>query len=104
MTRKENVQIVKVIMSEFLESILEEHKKINKNLTKDKRSLIDSYDKIFYDSGLRKATISDIKNGKSDFAFSTLITILNSLGYTLGDFAVKFDEKYKKYIQERRPD
>ena len=101
MTRKENVEIVKVIMSELLISILEEHKKINKNLPKNERALNDSYDKIFYDSGLRKATISDMKNGKSDFAFSTLITILNSLGYSLSDFAIKFDEKYKNYIKEK---
>lgn len=51
----------------------------------------DSYDKISSSSGVRKGTISDAINAKTDIKGSTLYRILGALGYSFAQFGEVFD-------------
>ena len=60
----------------------------------------DSYNKIALNAGVRKATVSDSFNAKSDIQSSTLILIIKGMGYKLEDFAKLYDSIEDKEVQE----
>lgn len=50
-----------------------------------------SYNQIALNADLRKATVSDIFNAKSTPSSSTLILVVQAMGFSLTDFAQTFD-------------
>ncbi len=67
-----------------------------------------SYNQIALIADIRKATVSNVFNGKSIPNSVTLISIIEALGYGLQDFAVVYDSikysKIEKFKEERNLD
>lgn len=61
-----------------------------------------SYNKIALYADIRKATVSDTFNSKSIPRSTTLILIVEAMGYKLYDFAKIFESITKDEIQEFR--
>ena len=57
----------------------------------DGKSIVGSYNKIALNADIRKGTVSDTFNAKSMPSFSTLLLIVNAMGFTLSDFAKEYD-------------
>ena len=66
----------------------------------NKEEIADSYNKIALNSGLRKATVSDVFNAKSDPLSSTLMLIIKGMGYTLEEYAQIYDAIKEDEIKE----
>lgn len=69
-------------------------------------NIIKSYNKIALKVDLRKATVSDIFNAKSNCQITSLFPIIEALGYNLSDFAEVYDNvtesQVKKFIKEQK--
>ena len=63
----------------------------NLALSQDNDDVADSYGKIAMNSDLRKATVSDTFNAKSTPTATTLILIIEAMGFKLADFASKYE-------------
>lgn len=59
-----------------------------------------SYGKISTNSDLRKATVSDNFNAKSNVRFATLISIVEGMGFTLSEFAKIYDSIEKAEMDQ----
>ncbi|SFC85665.1 hypothetical protein SAMN04487907_1102 [Zunongwangia mangrovi] len=59
-----------------------------------------SYSKISTNADLRKATVSDNFNAKSNVRFSTLISIVEGMGFTLVEFAEVYNSIKKTEIDQ----
>ena len=78
---------------------LEKNKALQPN-TNNESENADSYNKICLNSGLRKATVSDIFNAKSsNVRASTLILVIKGMNYTFQDFAIIYDSLNKDDIK-----
>lgn len=87
---------------------------LNQLLSRNKGSIeernlpnfIKSYNKIALTADLRKATVSDIFNAKSNCQITSLVPIIEAMGYNLSDFAEVYDNvtesQVKKFIQEQK--
>lgn len=72
--------------------------------------LINSYSKIALEAGVRKATVSDLFNGKKYPRASTLVRVLSALGKSMTDFGKYFDrltdsdiQKFKERSATKKP-
>jgi GH24 family phage-related lysozyme (muramidase) len=82
-----------------LSRLLEKNKALQTDTNKVSE-IADSYNKICLNSGLRKATVSDIFNAKStNVRASTLVLVLNGMNYRLQDFAIIYDSLNKADIE-----
>lgn len=66
----------------------------------DKKELVNSYEKISMNSSadIRKATVTNAFNGETRSEMSTIVLIVESMGYTLRDFAEVYDKITEKDI------
>jgi len=76
----------------------------NKNKAKkdpSKKDLVNSYEKISLNSAadIRKATVNNAFNGGTNSEMATIILIIESMGYTLRDFAEVYDRIRDKDIE-----
>ena len=58
---------------------------------REKKQIASSYNKIAIQADIRKATVSDTFNAKSVPELSTLIAIIEAMGFTLTDFSKIYD-------------
>lgn len=94
----ENIIPIKIAIS--LTRLLAENKTLSPTSSNTKE-IANSYNKICLNSGLRKATVSDIFNAKSINArASTLILIIEGMGYKFEDFAKIYDMVNFRDIKE----
>ncbi|QQX76462.1 MULTISPECIES: hypothetical protein [Aequorivita] len=102
--KKELIQVIKIQIAITLISLLETSKKFSP-INKTNEQIIESYNRIAVEADIRKATVSDAFNAKSITGpnSTTVFLIVKAMGYTLSDFAKKYDsiteadvEKFKK--------
>lgn len=102
--KEELIQVIKIQIAIALNRLLETSKKFSP-INKTTEEIIESYNKIALEADIRKATVSDAFNAKSKTGPSstTVFLIVQAMGYTLSDFADKYDklnkgdvEKFKK--------
>jgi len=55
---------------------------------------------MYYNSDIREATISDTFNGKTLPTITTLLVLVESMGYSLKEFTEVFDEITDEEINE----
>jgi len=68
-------------------------------------SMATSYGKISLNADIRKATVSDTFNAKSTPSSSTLILIVEAMGFSLLDFAKIYESvKDSEILTFKRPD
>lgn len=70
--------------------------------TENKSDVINSYQKIANNTNfnLRKATVTAAFSGKTKSAMTTVISIVISMGYTMGEFAIVYDSISNEEILE----
>ncbi|MDI5894818.1 hypothetical protein [Flavobacterium algoritolerans] len=97
-TPKRTDILFKLLLIAFVKKDLEEHIKVkiatslHKLLQSNgKDAVAQSYNDIAIAADIRKATVSDTFNAKSSPNSSTLILILEAMGYSLRDFAHIYD-------------
>jgi hypothetical protein len=97
-TSKRTDILFKLLLIAFVKKDLEEHIKVkiatslHKLLhSNGKDTVAQSYNDIAIAADIRKATVSDTFNAKSSPNSSTLILILEGMGYSLSDFAHMYD-------------
>ena len=65
-----------------------------------------SYNKIALSADLRKATVSDIFNAKSNCQITSLFPIIEAMGYNLSDFSKIYDNitdsQLNKFITQQK--
>ena len=97
--KDETVYNIPIKIAIALSRLLEKNKALQTDTNKESKNA-DSYNKICLNSGLRKATVSDIFNAKStNVRASTLILVLNGMNYRLQDFAIIYDSLNKADIE-----
>ncbi|WP_288243999.1 hypothetical protein [uncultured Chryseobacterium sp.] len=100
MITEEHINKLKIIIS--LKKLLEKGKNLQKEVKDNK--IIYSYHGLASNALLRKATINDTLNGRTSPKATTLISIIEAMGFTVKDFGQEFDaisdEEIKKYVQD----
>lgn len=68
-------------------------KKNTETSAENKPDIVNSYQKIATNTNynLRKATVTAAFSGKTKSAMTTVISIVISMGYTMGEFAMMYD-------------
>lgn len=99
MNTEQNIYKIKIIIS--LKKLLERGKSLQKE-TKDNK-VVYSYHGVASNALLRKATINDTLNGITSPKATTLISIVEAMGFTVMDFGQEFDaisdEEINEYLQ-----
>lgn len=72
-------------------SVLLQKNKVHSQEKENKNAIVDSYEKISLNAGIRKATVTSAFNGRTRTAMTTIILIVDALGYTLKDFSEIYD-------------
>lgn len=89
--KDESLYNIPIKIAIALSRLLEKNKALKLD-TKIKVENADSYNKICLNSGLRKATVSDIFNAKStNVRATTLVLVIEGMNYKFKDFAVIYD-------------
>ncbi|MBF8457236.1 hypothetical protein IV494_08575 [Kaistella sp. G5-32] len=74
--------------------------------TKEVSNYTKSYNKIALSADLRKATVSDIFNAKSNCQIASLFPIIQAMGYSITDFAKVYDDisdsNIKKFLSQQK--
>ncbi|WP_018629974.1 helix-turn-helix domain-containing protein [Niabella aurantiaca] len=92
MNEEEGLYWIKCRYALALRKLISKNKAANRHLHPSSfPGIDDSYDKLSSSTGLRKATISDIINAKSEMKTYTLYRVLHALGYNLTQFGKIFD-------------
>lgn len=84
--KKETEELVKKKIAYCLKTLLDRNKRISES-DKGNKEYPKSYNEIALAAELRKATVSDVFNMKTAPDVSTLILIIEAMGYSLLDFA-----------------
>ncbi|KUJ62029.1 hypothetical protein AR687_10785 [Flavobacteriaceae bacterium CRH] len=84
--KKINEENIKLKTAISLRRLLESNKNYPHN-ENDIDAIVKSYGKISDEGDIRKATVSNILNAKSVAKSTTLILILEAMGFSLTDFA-----------------
>jgi predicted transcriptional regulator len=89
--KDEDLDNIPIKIAIALGRLLERNKALQPNAN-NKIEYADSYNKICLNSGLRKATVSDVFNARSsNVRASTLILVLKGMNYNLEEFAKIYD-------------
>ncbi|WP_288458573.1 hypothetical protein [uncultured Chryseobacterium sp.] len=100
MNIEENINKIKIILS--LKKLLEKGKNLQKEFKDNK--IVYSYHEVASNALLRKATVNDTLNGKTIPKATTLISIVEGMGFNMIDFSVEFDSiseaDIKTYINQ----
>lgn len=89
--KDESLYNIPIKIAIALSRLLEKNKALKLD-TNIKVENADSYNKICLNSGLRKATVSDIFNAKStNVRATTLVLVIEGMNYKFKDFAVIYD-------------
>lgn len=94
MNTEEDINKIKIILS--LKKLLEKGKNLQKELKDNK--IIFSYHGVASNALLRKATVNDTLNGNTIPKATTLISIVEGMGFTMTDFSKEFDGISEKEI------
>lgn len=92
---EETIYKIKIILS--LKKLLENGKKLQKEIKGNK--IVYSYHGVASSALLRKATINDTLNGKTSPKATTLISIIEAMGFTMTEFGKEFDSISDNEIQ-----
>lgn len=96
MNTEQNIYKIKIIIT--LKRLLERAKNLQKELKDNK--VIYSYHGVASNALLRKATINDTLNGLTSPKATTLISIIEAMGFTMKDFGDEYDKITEKDIEE----
>ena len=86
-------EYIKIKIAIALRVLHNKNKDKNKGIT-DNKEHINSYEKIALNSSndMRKATVTSAFDGHTRSAMTTVILIIESMGYTLSEFAEEYDK------------
>ncbi|MEG0915388.1 MAG: hypothetical protein RSF68_00070 [Myroides sp.] len=96
---KNNEAFIQCKVAITLRSLLADIKN-SETSSENKFDVINSYQKIANNTNfnLRKATVTAAFNGKTKSAMTTIISIVISMGYTMGEFAKMYDSISDKEV------
>jgi len=97
---EEHVYKIKIILS--LNKLLDKGKNLQKELKDNK--IVYSYHGIASNALLRKSTVNDTLNGNTIPKATTLISIVEGMGFTMTDFSREFDNISEKEINKYSKD
>lgn len=100
MNTEEHVYKIKIILS--LNKLLDKGKNLQKELKDNK--IVYSYHGIASNALLRKSTVNDTLNGNTIPKATTLISIVEGMGFTMTDFSREFDNISEKEINKYSKD
>ncbi|MFY0712628.1 hypothetical protein J1D01_03045 [Seonamhaeicola sp. NFXS20] len=89
---------IKIKIAISLRTLLKKSKQLTLTKGKDD-SIADSYNNIALNAEIRKATVTKIFNAKTSPNSTTLILIIEAMGFKLSDFSVIYDSLQEKDIQ-----
>ena len=93
--------IIKIKIAISLRDLLRRNKEYAR--TKEKHEeIIDSYEKISVNADIRKATVTSAFNGTTRTAMTTVVLIIEAMGFTLTDFSKTYSEIDSKQISDFR--
>ncbi|MDQ1162957.1 hypothetical protein QE422_003325 [Chryseobacterium sp. SORGH_AS 447] len=102
MNTEEHVYKIKIILS--LKKLLEKGKNLQKEFKDNK--IVYSYHGVASNALLRKATVNDTLNGNTIPKATTLISIVEGMGFTMTDFSKEFDNitevDIKTYLNQNK--
>lgn len=93
--------IIKIKIAISLRTLLKQNKEYSRKKEKSEE-ITDSYDKIAVNADIRKATVTLAFNGVTRTAMTTIILIVEAMGYTLRDFSKIYSEITNKQISDFR--
>lgn len=98
---KSDEEVIKIQIAISLRTLLQYNKEYA--LKKEKyEEIIDSYEKIALNADIRKATVTSAFNGSTRTAMTTVIIIIEAMGFTLNDFSKIYSEIDSKQISDFR--
>src|SRR5690606_11474495 len=98
---KSDEEVIKIQIAISLRTLLQYNKEYA--LKKEKyEEIIESYEKIALNADIRKATVTSAFNGSTRTAMTTVIIIIEAMGFTLNDFSKIYSEIDSKQISDFR--
>ncbi len=99
--KEELIQVINIKIAITLNFLLETSKKFS-SINKSSEGIIESYNEIALEADIRKATVSDTFNAKSITGpnSTTVFLIIQAMGYSLSDFAKKYDSLTTKDVEK----
>jgi len=97
-----NKEHIKYKLATSFRKILKHKKKIslrNKKKNIEDLTLVDSLRQLEADSGLSYTLIQTVCTGKRDIQFTSLISLIESLGLSLSEFARIYDKVTEEHIK-----
>src|SRR5690606_28444111 len=89
--KKQIENIIKIKIAISLRK-LQYRNKSNVSRKENRKDIVDSYEKISMNADIRKATVSSAFNGETRTSMTTLILIIEAMGYKLKDFAEVYNK------------
>lgn len=98
---KSDEEVIKIQIAISLRTLLQYNKEYARKKEKYVE-IIDSYEKIALNADIRKATVTSAFNGSTRTAMTTVIIIIEAMGFTLNDFSKIYSEIDSKQISDFR--
>ncbi len=98
---KSDEEVIKIQIAISLRTLLQYNKEYARK-TEKYVEIIDSYEKIALNADIRKATVTSAFNGSTRTAMTTVIIIIEAMGFTLNDFSKIYSEIDSKQISDFR--
>lgn len=97
--KKQEEENIKIKIAISLRTLL----KMNKNYSQkfeNEKDIVDSYEKISIAADIRKATVTHSFSGFARTSMTTVILIIEAMGYKLPDFTKIYSELTDKHIDD----
>lgn len=101
--KRENEEIIKIKIAISLRHLLKQNKEYSRKINHGE-DIANSYEKIAISSDLRKATVTQAFNGVTRTAMTTVVLIVDAMGFTLLDFSKIYVEISEKQIDDFKND
>lgn len=95
--KKQTEEHIKIKVAISLRTLLKRNKAYSQK-KENKEDIVDSHEKISINADIRKATVTLAFNGVTRTAMTTVLLIVEAMGYQLIDFAEVYDKITEKEI------
>jgi len=89
--KKQEEEIIKIKSAISLRNLLKKNKDYSQKIV-DKKEIVDSHEKISIVADIRKATVTDAFSGVTRTAMTTIVLIVEAMGFNLKEYGDEYDK------------
>lgn len=89
--KKQEEEIIKIKSAISLRNLLNKNKDYSQKIG-NKKEIVDSHEKISVVADIRKATVTDAFSGVTRTAMTTIVLIVEAMGFNLKEYGDEYDK------------